>query len=68
MATNNYISTRKPGFKPQKYDLGKIPAYQYKGTLKDEIAAGNITAAQAVDVLEDMLTIREFEEMIVKLR
>jgi len=68
MATNNYISTLKPSFKPQKYDLGKIPAYQYKGTLKDEIAAGNITAAQAVDVLEDMLTIREFEEMIVKLR
>ena len=68
MATNNYISTLKPSFKTQKYDLGKIPAYQYKGTLKDEIAAGNITAAQAVDVLEDMLTIREFEEMIVKLR
>jgi len=68
MATNNYISTLKPNFKPQKVDLGKIPAYQYKGTLKDELAAGHITAAQAVDVLEDMLTIREFEEMIVKLR
>jgi len=68
MATNNYISTLKPSFKPQKLDLGKIPAYQYKGTLKDELAAGNLSAAQAVDVLEDMLTIREFEEMIVKLR
>ncbi len=68
MATNNYLSTLKPSFKPTTYNLGKIPAYQYKGTLKDEIAAGHITAAQAVDALEDMLAIREFEEMIVKLR
>ncbi|HNX35821.1 MAG TPA: hypothetical protein PKM57_14405, partial [Kiritimatiellia bacterium] len=68
MATNNYLSTLKPSFKPTTYNLGKIQAYQYKGTLKDEIAAGHLTAAQAVDVLEDMLTIREFEEMIVKLR
>jgi 2-oxoisovalerate dehydrogenase E1 component len=68
MATNNYLSTRKPCFKPKTHSLGKILAYQYKGTLKEEIAAGRITAAQAVDVLEDMLTIREFEEMIVKLR
>jgi 2-oxoisovalerate dehydrogenase E1 component len=68
MPTNNYLSTLKPSFKPTVYQLGRIPAYQYKGTLKEEIAAGNITAAQAVDLLEDMLTIREFEEMIVKLR
>lgn len=68
MATNNYLSTRKPCFKPKTHSLGKISAYQYKGTLKEEIAAGRITATQAVDVLEDMLTIREFEEMIVKLR
>ena len=68
MPTNNYISTLKPDFKPRAYSLGKIPAYQYKGSLKEEIKAGNISAAQAVDALEDMLTIREFEEMIVKLR
>ncbi|HRR35013.1 MAG TPA: thiamine pyrophosphate-dependent enzyme, partial [Kiritimatiellia bacterium] len=68
MATNNYLSTLKPKFKPTTYSLGKIPAYQYKGSLKEELAAGTITAAQAVDVLEDMLIIREFEEMIVKLR
>ena len=68
MATNNYISTLKPSFKPQKIDLGKIPAYQYKGTLKEELAAGNLTPAQAVDVLEDMLTIREFELLRVLVR
>ena len=66
--TNNYLSTLKPDFKAKTYNLGKIPAYQYKGTLKDELKAGTITASKAVDVLEDMLTIREFEEMIVKLR
>ncbi|MDR2849296.1 MAG: dehydrogenase E1 component subunit alpha/beta [Verrucomicrobiota bacterium] len=68
MPTNNYLSTLKPAFKPATYSLGKIPAYQYKGALKDELAAGTLTAAQATDLLEDMLTIREFEEMIVKLR
>jgi len=68
MAVNNYLSTRSPNFKAKKYDLGKIPAYQYKGSLKKELDVGNITAAKAVDVLEDMLTIREFEEMIIKLR
>ena len=39
MATNNYLSTLKPSFKSTTYNLGKIPAYQYKGTLKEEIAA-----------------------------
>ena len=58
MATNNYLSTLKPKFKPTTYSLGKIPAYQYKGPLKEELAAGTITAAQAVYVLEDMLIIR----------
>src|SRR5574344_1882729 len=68
MATNTYISTLKPDFKPTQLELGKIREYQYKGDLKSELAAKTITAAQAVDILEDMLTIREFEEMIVKLR
>ncbi|MDX9866573.1 MAG: dehydrogenase E1 component subunit alpha/beta [Kiritimatiellia bacterium] len=68
MATNNHLSTRKPRFKPTSYPLGKIPAYAYTGTLKAELADGRLSAAKAVDMLEDMLTIREFEEMIVKLR
>lgn len=68
MPTDNYLSTLKPDFKARTYNLGKIPAYQYKGTLKSELDAGTITKSQAVDIYEDMLAIREYEEMIVKLR
>ena len=68
MAVQNYLSKRGPAFKAKNYKLGSIPAYQYKATLKDELEAGNISRSKAVDVYEDMLTIREFEEMIVKLR
>ncbi|MBO7654770.1 MAG: hypothetical protein J6U40_07585 [Kiritimatiellae bacterium] len=68
MASNVYISSMKPNLKPRQLNLGKIPEYQYAGNLKKELAAGTITPAQAVDLLEDMLTVREFEEMIVKLR
>ena len=68
MSNTNYFSTLQPVFKPQTINCGKIPAYAYKQDLKAEIAGGNLTAQQAVDLFEDMLTIREFEEMIVKLR
>jgi 2-oxoisovalerate dehydrogenase E1 component len=64
----NYLSNIRPDFKPRTIDCGKIPAYQYKGGLKAEIAARHLTKQQAIDLYEDMLTIREFEEMIVKLR
>ena len=53
---------------PFAIDCGKIPAYRYKGSLKSELKAGTITAVEAVAILEDMLVIRELEEMIVKLR
>jgi 2-oxoisovalerate dehydrogenase E1 component len=65
---STYLSTLTPDFKPHVLELGKIPAYQYRGTLKEAIKKGLLTAPKAVDLLEDMLTIREFEEMIVKLR
>ena len=68
MSNTTYFSTLQPSFKPQNISCGKIPAYTYKKDLKTEIADGNLTAQQAVDLYEDMLTIREFEEMIVKLR
>jgi 2-oxoisovalerate dehydrogenase E1 component len=64
----NYLSNRKPDFTPHKINCGSILAYQFKGTLKDELAAKRLTKARAIDLLEDMLVIREFEEMIVKLR
>ena len=64
----NYLSDMRPDFTPQTIDCGKIHAYRYKKSLKSELADGNITKQQAVDLLEDMLTVREFEEMIIKLR
>lgn len=63
-----YLSNLKPDFKPRQIACGKIPCYQFKGSLSSELKAGSITKKQAVDLFEDMLAIREFEEMIVKLR
>jgi 2-oxoisovalerate dehydrogenase E1 component len=58
----------RPQFKPFIIDCGKIPAFQYAGNLQQELAAKTITADAALALFEDMLIIREFEEMIVKLR
>jgi 2-oxoisovalerate dehydrogenase E1 component len=63
-----YLSDMRPKFEPFEIDCGKISAYRFKGDLKSELAAGKITQAGAVNLLEDMLMIRELEEMIVKLR
>ncbi|MBU6411012.1 MAG: pyruvate dehydrogenase, partial [Verrucomicrobia bacterium] len=63
-----YLSDMRPKFEPYEIDCGKIPAYRYKGNLKQELASGGITKQQAIALLEDMLMIRELEEMIVKLR
>lgn len=63
-----HLSDCRPQFEPAELSCGKITAYAYKGDLKAELAAGNLSAAEAVAILEDMLVIREFEEMIVKLR
>jgi 2-oxoisovalerate dehydrogenase E1 component len=63
-----HLSDMRPVFKPWIIDCGKIPAFQYTGNLKKELAAKTITKQEAINLLEDMLIIREFEEMIVKLR
>ena len=63
-----YLSNMRPKFEPFEIDCGKIPAYRFNGSLKHELAAKKITKAEAVNLLEDMLMIRELEEMIVKLR
>ncbi|MDE3066418.1 MAG: dehydrogenase E1 component subunit alpha/beta [Verrucomicrobiota bacterium] len=63
-----YLSDMRPKFKPYEMDCGKIFAYRYKGSLKQELAAKKITKEAAVNLFEDMLMIRELEEMIVKLR
>jgi len=62
------LSDMRPRFEPFTIDCGKILAFQFKGTLKSQLAEGQITKEEAVAIFEDMLIIREFEEMIVKLR
>ncbi|MCK5850679.1 MAG: dehydrogenase E1 component subunit alpha/beta [Kiritimatiellae bacterium] len=64
----NYLSNMKPNFKPRTVDCGSIAVYRYKKTLKSEMASGRLKKQEAVNILEDMLSIREFEEMIIKLR
>jgi len=64
----NYLSDLRPDFKPGQIECGSIPAYRYQGDLKAELEDGRLTPAQAVDLLEDMLIIREFEQMIAMLR
>lgn len=66
--TPAYQRNGRPDFSPFEIRLGKLPAYQYKSDLKDELANGKITDQQAIDILEDMLSIRELEDMIVRLR
>jgi 2-oxoisovalerate dehydrogenase E1 component len=63
-----YLSDSRPKFTPFEINCGKIPAYRYQGSLQSELKAKTLTPAEAVAILEDMLVIRELEEMIVKLR
>jgi len=63
-----YLSDMRPDFKPFEINCGKIRAYRYAGDLKSELEAKTITKDEAVALLEDMLVVREMEEMIVKLR
>jgi 2-oxoisovalerate dehydrogenase E1 component len=62
------LSDSRPDFTPFVIECGKIPAFQYGGNLKQELAGKTITREAAIQLFEDMLIIREFEEMIVKLR
>jgi len=64
----NHLSELMPDFTPATIKIPDILENQYKGTLKKELKAGTITKTTAIEMLEDMFTIREFEEMIIKLR
>ena len=66
--TPAYLSDTRPDFTPFEIDCGKIPAFRFQGNLQSELAAGRIEPATAVDLLEDMLMVREMEDMIVRLR
>jgi 2-oxoisovalerate dehydrogenase E1 component len=64
----NYLSDTRPDFTPFEVNCGTICAYQYQGNLKAELESGRLSELTAVNLLHDMLMIREMEEMIVKLR
>ena len=66
--TSVYLQDLRPNFTSFEIDCGKISAFRFQGNLKSELAAGRIDAATAKELLEDMLMIRELEEMIVTLR
>jgi 2-oxoisovalerate dehydrogenase E1 component len=63
-----YLQDSRPDFAPFEIDCGTIPAFRFQGNLKSELAAGRIDGSTAVSLLEDMLMIRELEEMIVTVR
>ena len=66
MQAQTFLSDMRPVFRNSfEIDCGKIPAYRYRGGLRSELKAKTLDAAEAVAILEDMLIIREFEEMIV---
>ena len=64
----NYYSDLSPDFKPGKVKLDPIPTYQYGKDVKDEIKSKKLSKKDALELYESMLVIREFEEMILKLR
>ena len=67
-AEPTYRSDTRPDFVPFEESCGTITGFAYAGDLASEVATGGIDAAEALDLLDDMLAIRELEEMIVRLR
>ena len=66
--SNNYYSDSAPCFKKATIKLNSIPAYQYDSSVAAEYKAKKISKAEVLEIYESMLTIREFEEMILKCR
>ena len=64
----NYYSDLGPDFKKRTVKFKDIPAYQYDAALADEYKNKKISKAEAAELYESMLVIREFEEMILKCR
>lgn len=55
-------------YKPSKIQFNSIPVFTYQKSLEEETKNSNITSEQLVDLLEDMLIIRTFEEMVVEIK
>ena len=67
-AEPTYLSDTRPDFVPFEEACGTITGFAYAGDLGTELAAATLTPAAALELLDDMLAIRELEEMIVRLR
>ena len=63
-----FHSDARPDFAPFEEPLGSIRGFVYTGDLASESASGLLDKAAALALLDDMLAIREMEEMIVRLR
>jgi 2-oxoisovalerate dehydrogenase E1 component len=57
-----------PSVEPFTISPPKIRGFTYAGDLASEFNGRRLTSAAAVSLLDDMLAIRELEEMIVRLR
>ena len=53
-----------PQFEPGQITFPPIPMFSYSGDISSEMAAG-MTRQEAISLLDHMLEIRNFEEMIV---
>ena len=53
--------------KPGKLQLPSISIFQYQESLSQTVIKGNITRKECLELLELMLTIRTFEEMLVEI-
>jgi 2-oxoisovalerate dehydrogenase E1 component len=62
------VITPEEARRAESLDLGSIPVNQYRRTLRDEIAAGTLTAADARRIYRDMVLIREFETMLDEIK
>jgi len=63
-----YLSDLRPEFKKGSVEAPSIPKFQYSGSLAKELKAKKITKDEAIKLLEVMMTIRAFEEMILEVR
>jgi 2-oxoisovalerate dehydrogenase E1 component len=64
----DYRSDTRPDFAPFEESLGSIRGFTYAGDLRSEFDSGRLNPVSALALLDDMLAIRELEEMIVRLR
>jgi 2-oxoisovalerate dehydrogenase E1 component len=64
----NYYSDMAPDFAPKTISFKDIPAYRYDRGPARELQDQTVTKTELLELYESMLTVREFEEMILKCR